>query len=131
MAMFHFAFAELVQVRLPMRIMFQVFGHMPRQKDVAGVAAIHHSLGDVDPGAGDIGLLVQIADLVNRTAVHTRADFQFWMTLQCLADFHGAENRRLRAVAKNQRDAVARRQAQKFSFRFRLFELFRPADDFL
>ena len=49
-AVFHFAVAQLVQVGLPAAILGEVVGDAFRDQDVAGVAAIHHALGDVDPG---------------------------------------------------------------------------------
>ena len=38
-AVFDFTFAEVVQVRLPMRILFQIFGNVVGNQDVSGVAA--------------------------------------------------------------------------------------------
>lgn len=38
-AVFDFAFAEVVQVRLLMRILFQIFGNVAGNQDVSGVAA--------------------------------------------------------------------------------------------
>src|SRR5450432_448086 len=44
-AMFHLAFAQVVQERLPIGVVFQVVRHVFGDKDVSGVAAIHHPLG--------------------------------------------------------------------------------------
>ena len=63
---FHFAFAELVQIRLPARILFQIIGDMFGEKNVSSIAAIHHPLGDVDSRPGDVCLLVQVSDFVDR-----------------------------------------------------------------
>ena len=49
-----------MQKRTPLRVVLQVVGDTFGNKDVSGIAAIHHPLRDVDAGAGDIGLLVQI-----------------------------------------------------------------------
>ena len=48
---------------------------------MTGVAAIHDALGDVDPSAGNIRLLVQIGDFVNRTTMDAHADPDLGMTL--------------------------------------------------
>ena len=56
-AVFYFAFAQLVQVRLPTPIFSKVFGDALWKKDVSGVAAIHHPLRDVDAGPGDMNLI--------------------------------------------------------------------------
>jgi hypothetical protein len=45
----YFVFAELVQIRFPARIMFQVIGYVFREQNVTGITAIHHPLGDVIP----------------------------------------------------------------------------------
>ena len=49
--MFHFEGADVVQKRSPAFVFRQVFGHMTGQKNVPGVATIHHSLGHVDARA--------------------------------------------------------------------------------
>ena len=54
----HFAFAQVVQIWLPPRVLFQVFSDMLGKKNVPGITAIHYPLSDVDPGSGDIGLVV-------------------------------------------------------------------------
>ncbi|MEO7168360.1 MAG: hypothetical protein ABI016_15175 [Chthoniobacterales bacterium] len=48
-------------------------GHRPmlRKQDVPGVAAVHHSLRDVDSGAGHVDPLVRVGDLVDRSAVNS------------------------------------------------------------
>ena len=45
---FHFEGADVVQKRSPSFIFRQVLGHMMGEKNVPGVATIHHSLGQVD-----------------------------------------------------------------------------------
>ena len=37
-----------------MPVLGQVFGHALRKKNMPGIPAIHHPLGDVDAGAGDV-----------------------------------------------------------------------------
>ena len=44
----HFALAQIVQVRLPVSILGQIFRHVRGQKNMAGIAAIQHSLGNID-----------------------------------------------------------------------------------
>jgi hypothetical protein len=45
---------------------FQVFSGAFGKKNVTGITAIHHSLGHFDPGAGDVGLFIQVANFVHR-----------------------------------------------------------------
>ena len=82
---------------------------MFRNKNVPGVATIHHALCNVDPSAGDICLFVQISDLVNRPAMNSHADVKLGMIFQFLADFECAQNWCFGTVAKNERAAVAGR----------------------
>ena len=59
--------------------MFEIVGHMPREENVTGVAAIHHSLRDVNSRAGDVRLFVEISDFVDRTAMNAHADAKLGM----------------------------------------------------
>jgi hypothetical protein len=47
-AVLHLALAQIVQVRLPVAVIGQIFRYMPRQKNMPGIAAIQHPLRDVD-----------------------------------------------------------------------------------
>ena len=107
--MFHFTFAEIVQVRPPLPILLQIFRDMPGEKNVARITAIHDPLGDVDAGAGNVGLFVQIRDFIDRPAVNSHADMKFGMLLELLANFHRAADRRFGASAENKRATIARR----------------------
>ena len=80
-AMLSFAFAEIVQIWLPLVVLLEVFRGMFRYQNVAGVTAIHDALGDVDAGAGNVRLLVQIGDFVYWTTVDAHADADLGMTL--------------------------------------------------
>jgi hypothetical protein len=71
--MLHFAFAKLVQMRAPLPILFQIFGDTLGEEDVAGIAAIHHALRDVDSRAGYVGPIIDIFDLIDRAAVNAHA----------------------------------------------------------
>ena len=53
-AVFHFAFAKVMQERLPARIMFEIFRDMPGDKNVPSIAAIHYPLCHVDSSTGHI-----------------------------------------------------------------------------
>ena len=72
-AVFDLAFAKVVKKRSPARILCQIIGNPFGEQNVTGIAAVHHALGHVDSGACDIGLLVQISDLVNGTAVNAHS----------------------------------------------------------
>jgi hypothetical protein len=80
-AVFHLAFAEVVKKRSPPRVLSEIIGNTFRQQNVTVIAAIHHALGHVYSGSCDVGLLVQVSDLVHRTAVNAHAHAQFRMIL--------------------------------------------------
>ena len=84
----------------------EILGHMPGKKDVSGVATIHHPLGHVDPGTGDVGALVHIHHAANWTAVNAHANLQARMSFKRATDFHRALHRCLRIGVENQRHAV-------------------------
>ena len=52
--MFHFHVAQFIEVRLPSTLLRQIVGDTFTHENVAGVAAIHHSLRDVDAYACDV-----------------------------------------------------------------------------
>ena len=53
-AVLYLALTEVAQPRRPLPRMHQIIGDVLGEKNVAGVAAIHHSLRHVDSGAGNI-----------------------------------------------------------------------------
>jgi hypothetical protein len=77
------------------------------EQNVTGITTIHHPLRDVDPRSGDIGLLVQVTDLIDRTAVDAHPHPQFGMTFEFPANFDRAKDRRFRAGAENERATIA------------------------
>ena len=51
----------------------QIIGDMFGEQDVTGITAIHHSLCDVDPTAGDVRASADISDFADRTAMNSHA----------------------------------------------------------
>jgi hypothetical protein len=118
-------------MRTPTRVLFQIVGHMLREQDVTGITAIHHPLRDVDPGASDVGLLVQITDFIDRAAVNAHPHPQLGMMFQLTADLDRAQDRRFRVGAENERAAVAGGQAEQFALCFGELELLGAPHDLL
>ena len=106
-AMFHFACTKIVQERSPLLVFFQIFSDVFGKKNVAGVAAIHHPLRHVDPGAREIGPFVYIDHPANWSAVDSHPKLQTGMFLERAADLHRALRRRFRTGVKDQRHPVA------------------------
>src|SRR4029077_532833 len=127
--MLYLAFTQIVQVRLPMSVLLQIFGDMPGEENVTGITTVHHPLGHVDSGTGDICALVDINHAANRSTVHTHAHAKLRMILECTTDLERAFNRRLRTTVEYQRHPIASRNLYE-SFRLlRPAEFFRPAND--
>src|SRR5262245_17168526 len=100
-----------MQIRLPLVVLLQVFGGVLRHQDMTGVTAIHDALGDVDPRTGNVRLLVQVGDFVDRTTVDTHAHPNLGMTLECPGDFLCAKYRCLRVVTESERSTITGRQS--------------------
>ena len=81
-------------MRAPPRVLFQIVGHVLGEQNVTRITAIHHPLRDVDPGSGDIGLLVQITDFIDRAAVNAHPHPQFGMMFEFSANLDRAQDRR-------------------------------------
>jgi hypothetical protein len=82
------------------------------------IAAVHYPLGNVNSGAGYVGLVVHVGHLVNRPAVNAHPNVKVWVILQSFADFDGASDRPFRIITENERSSIARRQAQQFPSAF-------------
>jgi len=71
--MFYFTFAKIVQMRIPVGIRRKIVRHTFRQKNVPGIAAIHHPLRHVDSRAGNIRPITNINDRIHRAAVNSHS----------------------------------------------------------
>jgi len=106
---FHLKGADVVQKWSPAFVFRQVFGHMTGQKNVPGIATIHHSLGQVDARAGHVRPLVHIHHTTDRPAVNAHPDLQALVVLERAADLKGALRRFLGTAIEHQRHAIAGR----------------------
>ena len=109
-AVLHFAIAEVVQTRRPLPILHQIIGHVLREEDVPGIAAIHHPLRHVDAGPGDVGAAAHVGHFAHRPAMDSHPDRKFRMLPQRFGDLERAPRRFLRAVVEDQRHPIAGRQ---------------------
>ena len=57
-AVFRFHFAKVMEMRTPAAVLLQIFGNSLRKQDVAGIAAIHDTLGHVDPHSSRIDSII-------------------------------------------------------------------------
>ena len=73
---------------------------MFRQKDVPGIATIHHPLRDVNSSTSDVCPVVDIGNLTDRPAVDTHAYLDVRVTFQRHANLQGALRGLLRTAEK-------------------------------
>src|SRR5436309_1897698 len=106
-AVFDLAFANLMQIRPPASVMLEIVCHAPREKNMSGISAIHHSLRGVNAGTRDVRLFVQVGNFIYRATVNSHSDSKFGMMFELFANLESAEHWRFGAIAKNERAAVA------------------------
>src|SRR5206468_7450230 len=82
----HLTLAEIVQVRLPLPVLGQIFRYMPGQKNMPGLAAIHAALRHLHPRSLDVRLVVNIDDLIHWAAVYSHPQPDMRVPLQRSAD---------------------------------------------
>src|SRR5207237_847228 len=105
--MFHFARAKIVQEWSPLLVFFEVFGDVFGKQNVTGIAAIHHTLRNIDSRSGNVRSIVEVSNHIDWAAMDSHPQSQLWILLHRARDLEGALCRRFGAIAKNQRDAVA------------------------
>ena len=63
--MLHFTLTQVVQARLPVPVLTQIFRHVPGQKNVPGIGAIEHPLRDIYSRSCKVCFVVNIGDSVD------------------------------------------------------------------
>src|SRR3954451_17624406 len=108
----------------PLCILRQVVGHVLRQQNVAGIATIHDSLGDINASSREVWSIVNVFDLINRSAMNPHANRAVRMVAEHRRYFERAPRRLLRAFEKKKHHAIAGRKTDQFPSRFRLLKAF-------
>src|SRR5438094_5006019 len=80
-----------------------------------GIAAIHHPLRHVDTGPSGIGPLVNIDNLIDRSAMDPHPQPNLWMIFYSSTDLDGAFDRCFRIVKKHQQHSVPRGNTNEFA----------------
>ena len=130
-AVLDFAFTEIMQARLPMPVLAQVLRDVRRQKNMSGIAAIHHALRNIDSGTGYVRFLINIRDSVDGTAVDSHPQLDGRMILQRSANLQRTSRRFLRTAEENERHPIAGRHSDELAPRFRSAESFAAPHDLL
>src|SRR6266487_2822848 len=111
--------AEIVQVRLPLPVVGQIFRYMRGQKNMPRIAAIHDALRHVDSWSRDVRLVINIGDLTHWSAVHSHPQPDMRMLLQCSANLERTSHRLFRTVEEKERHPVSHRHSIEFAACFR------------
>src|SRR5436189_5866228 len=127
--MFYFTLAEFMEVRLPVRVFLQIFSDVLREQDVSGVAAVHDPLCHIDASASHVRFSGCVYNPTDGSTVYAHSQLKFRVLLERAAYFQRAFDRRFWAMIKNQRDAVACRDFDQASRRFRGLEFIRTSDN--
>ena len=98
-AVLHFRFAEVAQMLSPRAELRENVGHRLREQNVAGIAAIHDALRDVDAAAGDVAVGVDVRNAVDRAAVNSDAQLDVRMAAKNFRQLQRAADGGLR-IAK-------------------------------
>ena len=82
---------------------------------MSGIAAIEHSLGDIDSRACQCRLVVNVLDSIDRTAVNPHPDLNVRMILQGFADLNGTPHWLFWVMKKKERHPVSRWHSDEFA----------------
>src|SRR5437667_11273965 len=104
---------------------------MRGQKNVSSIAAIQHTLRDIDPCPCHIGFVVNIGDSVDRAAVHSHPQLDARTILQSSVDLEGTSHRFFRAVKESERHPVSSRYSDEFAACLRSAKSFGISDDLI
>jgi hypothetical protein len=126
-----FTLAEIMQVRLPMPVLGQIFRHVRGQKNMSGIATIQHSLRNIDSRACNIRFFVNVGHSVDRTAVNSHPQPNAQMVLQCSANLERTPHRFFQTMEENQRHPIAGRYSDEFAPCFRSAKAFSAPHDLL
>src|SRR5262249_2125688 len=106
-SVFRLECTNIMKERSPAVEVFQIFSDMMGEKDVPGVATIHHPLRHVDACTSHVGAFVYVHHATNGATVNAHANLQMGIALKRTADLYRTLHRLLRTLVKHQRHAVA------------------------
>src|SRR6266566_4128000 len=95
------------------------------------IAAIQHTLRDVDSRSCKVRLVVNILDSIDRTTVNAHPHLNVRMILQGFADLERTAHRLLRTSEKKERHPVSHRHSIELAACFRRSKTFGAAHDLI
>ena len=107
-----------MQIVLPAAELSQIVSRSLRKENMAGLTAIHHPLCEVNAGASNIDLVVDIHHPADGPTMNSHANGEPGMLLERARDCQGALHRRLHAGGKDEGHSVAGWQAGQLAAGF-------------
>src|SRR6266513_2383458 len=104
---------------------------MRGQENVSAIAAIQHSLRDIDPRSRKVRFIVDVSDSIDWSTVNPHPQPNMRMTSQGSADFQSAPYRFLGTAKKKQRHPISRRHSTELAVRFRRPKTFGLSHDLI
>ena len=102
---------------------------MSGQKNMPGIAAIEHSLRDIDSRSCKVRFIVHISDSADWAAVNSHPHLNVRMILQSFANLECTSHRFFRAMEEKERHPVSRRHSTEFAACFRRPKTFGASHD--
>src|SRR6266536_862213 len=130
-AVLHLTLAQIMQVRLPVPVLEQIFGYMRGQKNMPGIAALQHALGNIYSRSGKVRFVVHIAHSIDWAIVNSHPHLNMRMILQGPAYLQSASHRFFGATKEKERHSVARRHSIEFAACLGSAKRFRSAHDLI
>src|SRR4029450_10044041 len=113
--MLHFTLAQIVQVRLPVPVLGQIFRYVPGQKDMPAIAAIHHPLRDIYSRSCKVRLVINIGDSVDWATVNSHPHLNMRMIIKGPANLESTSHRFFRAAKEKEGHSVSHRHSIEFA----------------
>ena len=92
-AMLDLGFSQIMQGRLPYAHLIKHIGHGFRNQDMAGIAAVHHPLRDVDAAAGHVECGIDVFHSIHRAGMNSHAQVKLWPSPQGAVKLQSAAHR--------------------------------------
>src|SRR5262249_12584945 len=100
-------------------------------KNMSCIAAIQHTLRDVDSRSCKVRVVVNVLDSFDRTTVNAHPHLYVRMILQGFADLERTAHRLFRTAEKKERHPVSSLHSNKFTVCFRRPATFRYAHELI
>src|SRR5438094_5955103 len=99
---------KVVQIRPPFAILREIIPNSFREKNMSGIAAIHHPLRHIDAYSSNVALIIYIGDLIHRSAVNSHPQLQLGVLTQLATNLECTTDRHIHGGEEDQYHSIAR-----------------------